>query len=140
MKHDATTVDPTNPNSTTNHQHKHTERSKIIELVSKDPNSSTNHQQKYPVTHKGARSNIVKQNNSDLNTETGKIEECKCLSLNKDKKVWKKSFANELGRLTQDIDYTERTNRVDFTHHSDVPSGKKVARICVFFYKRTQKE
>ena len=41
--------------------------------------------------------------------------------MNEHKQVWSKSYANELGRLTQGISNIPWTNTMFFIHKSDIP-------------------
>ena len=79
-------------------QHNHPIRSKI-ETVVENTSNITSQEHNHPARIKG-KSKIKNLSNSVLNTDTGKLEECKHLRLGKDKKIWTNSFSNELQRLT----------------------------------------
>jgi hypothetical protein len=49
------------------------------------------------------------------------LEYCDLIKMNEHKQVWSKSYANELGRLTQGISNIPWTNTMFFIHKSDIP-------------------
>jgi hypothetical protein len=66
--------------------------------------------------------------NSVINPETGQSQEHKHLIQGPDKELWTTSFANELGRLAQDVGsrMPAGTEPVFFIKRSQVPKGRKV--------------
>jgi hypothetical protein len=61
-----------------------------------------------------------------IDEETGKALEYKDLiKLDKYKDVWSKSYANELGRLTQGIRDIPGTNTMFFIHKADIPEDRQ---------------
>ena len=68
------------------------------------------------------------QANSVLDEATGQLLEYRHLVKGPDAKIWKKAFANDLGRLAQGVGTRMRsgTNTVFYVHPSKIPDGKKV--------------
>ena len=64
--------------------------------------------------------------NAVLDSKTGKLLEYRHLMMRPQyKRVWGKSFGNEIGRLTQGIpDHVEGTNTMFFVHKSEVPQDR----------------
>jgi hypothetical protein len=68
------------------------------------------------------------QANSVADEATGQLLEYRHLVKGPDAKIWKKAFANDLGRLAQGVGtrMISGTNTVFFVHPSKIPDGKKV--------------
>jgi hypothetical protein len=70
----------------------------------------------------------IHQANAVTEQETGKLLEYRHLIKGPDREIWKKAFANDLGRLAQGVGkrMTHGTNTVFFVHPSTIPRHKKV--------------
>ena len=62
--------------------------------------------------------------------------------MDKYKEVWSRSYANELGRLTQGIRNIPGTNMMFFIHKSEVPEdrNKDITYGCIVVVVRPQKK
>ena len=105
----------------------------------------SNFQYKYNTRSKANCRNIANvtklgQINAVLNPETGKLEEYRSLRQGRDKALWIKSFANELGRLAQGIRDIKGTNCISFIKHSAIPKHKKIAYARIVCSIRPQKK
>ena len=79
---------------------------------------------KYSIHHSVQK----EQANTVADEATGQLLEYRHLVRGPDAKIWKKAFANDLGRLAQGVGTRMRTgtNTVFFVHPSKIPEGKKV--------------
>ena len=69
----------------------------------------------------------IAEANSITHPITGQDQEYRHLMNSNEKKIWKKSFTNELGRLSQGVgNRIDSTNTIFFEQKSAVPRGKKV--------------
>lgn len=64
-----------------------------------------------------------------INPDTGKIAEYRELSQSSDSAIWRKSNAEEIGRLAQGYGDIKGTNTIFFIHPSAMPKGCKAAYL-----------
>ena len=68
----------------------------------------------------------MKEDNSVIHPITIVPQEYRYICKGSDHKIWKRSFANELGQLDQGIRNIKGTDTIHFIPKSNVPFGEKI--------------